>query len=306
MNQETTKQQELAATPETLNSRGNVRTTIGGDVEFIVATDGDFVRFDDMEQMERQRDMAQKQAGDWEDTFTALIDKIGYTEEVATQAEAATGKKWASDGIAWWWDKQLDEARCQLAEVKKLTDHPETVGERPWVDGLTVREKVLKLLDERSKFRWGLRMANQQLTRLDGQLADAQAQNLALREALTNCREDSAELLGERHWWQHEPRCGYDERYKAIESNVTGADKALSAPPPPVVPQSRYDELWRLSQDLVDAHDELRDIVLHERGPLAEEHAPVNAVLGAIDDSFSAAIEALAAHEAIKAQEKRV
>ena len=50
-----------------------------------------------------------------------------------------------------------------------------------------------------------------------------------LAEALRECREDSVELLGERDWWQNEPRCDYDKRYQEICDNVTRADAALQS-----------------------------------------------------------------------------
>ena len=48
-----------------------------------------------------------------------------------------------------------------------------------------------------------------------------------LAEALRYCREDSVELLGERDWWQNEPRLDYQKRYQETRDNVTRADEAL-------------------------------------------------------------------------------
>jgi hypothetical protein len=50
-----------------------------------------------------------------------------------------------------------------------------------------------------------------------------------LAEALQACREDSVELLGERCFWQNEPRCDYDKRYQETRNNVTRADEALQS-----------------------------------------------------------------------------
>jgi hypothetical protein len=50
-----------------------------------------------------------------------------------------------------------------------------------------------------------------------------------LAEALRYCREDSVELLGERCFWQNEPRCDYDKRYQETRNNVTRADEALQS-----------------------------------------------------------------------------
>ncbi len=48
-------------TPETKNARGNVRHTPGGDYLWESSEAGDYVRYDDMEQMERQRDEARRE-----------------------------------------------------------------------------------------------------------------------------------------------------------------------------------------------------------------------------------------------------
>jgi len=50
-----------------------------------------------------------------------------------------------------------------------------------------------------------------------------------LAKALEQCRDDSVELLGERDWWQHEPRCDYKKRYQETRDNVTRADEALKS-----------------------------------------------------------------------------
>jgi len=50
-----------------------------------------------------------------------------------------------------------------------------------------------------------------------------------LAEALRECREDSVELLGERCFWQNEPRCDYDKRYQVTRDNVTRSDEALQS-----------------------------------------------------------------------------
>ena len=50
-----------------------------------------------------------------------------------------------------------------------------------------------------------------------------------LAEALRYCREDSAELLGERDWWQSEPRCDYAKRWQETHDNLTRADEALQS-----------------------------------------------------------------------------
>ena len=60
-------------------------------------------------------------------------------------------------------------------------------------------------------------------------LSEITEQRDRLAEALRECREDSVELLGERDWWQNEPRCDYQKRYQETRDNVTRADEALQS-----------------------------------------------------------------------------
>jgi hypothetical protein len=55
----------------------------------------------------------------------------------------------------------------------------------------------------------------------------ALADRLAAR--LEQCREDSIELLGERHWWKDEPGSEYSKRYEETAENVVAAAEALDA-----------------------------------------------------------------------------
>jgi len=57
-----------------------------------------------------------------------------------------------------------------------------------------------------------------------------------LAEALRYCREDSAELLGERDWWQTEPRLDYQKRWQETHDNLTRADEALQSLTPNTEP----------------------------------------------------------------------
>jgi hypothetical protein len=67
------------------------------------------------------------------------------------------------------------------------------------------------------------------LGRTQEKMFDAERQRDRLAEALQACREDSVELLGERCFWQNEPRCDYDKRYQETRNNVTRADEALQS-----------------------------------------------------------------------------
>jgi uncharacterized protein (DUF3084 family) len=61
------------------------------------------------------------------------------------------------------------------------------------------------------------------------ELATVTEQRDRLAEALKACREDSAELLGERDWWQAEPRCDYQKRWQDTHDNLTRADETLQS-----------------------------------------------------------------------------
>jgi regulator of replication initiation timing len=63
----------------------------------------------------------------------------------------------------------------------------------------------------------------------NGYVQELEQQRDRLAVALQECREDSVELLGERDWWQNEPRLGYQKRYQDTRDNVTRADEALAA-----------------------------------------------------------------------------
>jgi hypothetical protein len=63
---------------------------------------------------------------------------------------------------------------------------------------------------------------------LEEELTIVTEQRDRLAEALEECKEDSIELLGERDWWQNEPRCGHKKRYEETSENITRADKILA------------------------------------------------------------------------------
>jgi len=55
---------------------------------------------------------------------------------------------------------------------------------------------------------------------LRSELTAVTEQRDRLAEALRECCEASVELLGERDWWQDEPRCDYQKRYQETRDNV--------------------------------------------------------------------------------------
>ena len=105
--------------------------------------------------------------------------------------------------------EQRDEAREQLAEIEdkmrvELGGHPNS---KLWGEAglIAATMRCVDALDEVTE------------------------QRDRLAEALQACREDSVELLGERCFWQNEPRCDYDKRYQETRNNVTRADEALQS-----------------------------------------------------------------------------
>jgi chromosome segregation ATPase len=101
--------------------------------------------------------------------------------------------------------EQRDRAWQTIAEIKRDIMEDETFG-----------DVVIKLWQE--------------------PLDEAIEQRDRLAEALQECREDSVELLGERDWWQNEPRCDYQKRYQETRDNVTRADEALQSLTPTILP----------------------------------------------------------------------
>jgi hypothetical protein len=71
--------------------------------------------------------------------------------------------------------------------------------------------------------------SEQEVSVLLGELHKLTEQRDRLAEALRECCEDSIELLGERDWWEDEPRCGRQKRYQETCDNVTRANKALQS-----------------------------------------------------------------------------
>lgn len=71
--------------------------------------------------------------------------------------------------------------------------------------------------------------------KLERELNEAREQLKSMREAireghdaLTECVDDSGELLAERGWWQDEPRCDYQIRYDEHKQRIKAAKAALA------------------------------------------------------------------------------
>lgn len=47
------------------------------------------------------------------------------------------------------------------------------------------------------------------------------------KQLLEDLYENTMELIGERHWWADEPRCGYQERYEGYAANAEDAGNIL-------------------------------------------------------------------------------
>lgn len=71
--------------------------------------------------------------------------------------------------------------------------------------------------------------------KLERERDEAREQLQAMREAikegydaLTECVDDSGELLAEHGWWKDEPRCGYQVRYDEHKQRIEDAEAALT------------------------------------------------------------------------------
>jgi hypothetical protein len=107
--------------------------------------------------------------------------------------------------------------------------------ERGWHDGFHIHtgeeaKGLCEILNNLERERDEAREQHQILYEQTGNtIYEARKQRDRLAEALRECREDSVELLGERKWWQNEPRCDYQKRYQETRDNVTRADEALQS-----------------------------------------------------------------------------
>jgi antitoxin component of MazEF toxin-antitoxin module len=110
--------------------------------------------------------------------------------------------------------EQRDEAREQRDKLQQWKNDQMTVNSEWDV------QTVGKLL--------GLRIGESITLNIEPKIRELINQRDRLAEALEECKEDSIELLGERDWWQNEPRCGHKKRYEETSENITRADKILA------------------------------------------------------------------------------
>lgn len=80
--------------------------------------------------------------------------------------------------------------------------------------------------------------------KLERELNEAREQLEAMREAikegydaLTECVDDSGELLAEHGWWKDEPRCDYQIRYDEHKQRIENAEAALTKLKPFIKPK---------------------------------------------------------------------
>jgi hypothetical protein len=125
-------------------------------------------------------------------------------------------------------ERERDEAREALKTGGMLNiidraahDRAAAIRERDEARAETIRTR--EFMD------YGFAKAQEELT-------DMTAQRDRLAGALRYFREDSAELLGERDWWQSEPRCDYAKRWQETHDNLTRADEALQSLTPKAEP----------------------------------------------------------------------
>lgn len=110
--------------------------------------------------------------------------------------------------------QQLDEVTKQRDEAIRRQGGPEVMS------ALTVIDTINGLLE-----RAGI--TGDKTTQRKVILLVQQRDELV--NALINCREDSVELLGERHWWKDEPRLELQARYEETAENVRKADATIAA-----------------------------------------------------------------------------
>jgi hypothetical protein len=112
-----------------------------------------------------------------------------------------------------------------------MTDTPETDAAE-W--GITPNDMVVRsgLARKLELERNGLHASHNKNAAYSAELLELcwtlRKERDALLKALEECKEDSIELLGERDWWQNEPRCDHKERYEKTQNNITRADAALA------------------------------------------------------------------------------
>jgi hypothetical protein len=94
---------------------------------------------------------------------------------------------------------------------------------------LITKRELTTITEQRDKAQSELDRGLKENQELWASNAELTEQRDRLAESLRKCREDSVELLGEREWWQNEPRCDYDKRYQETRDNVTKADEALQS-----------------------------------------------------------------------------
>ena len=108
------------------------------------------------------------------------------------------------------WETYCDECYYHMWRLRRKT-------ERGWHDGFHINK------GDEAKGLCDL------LNNLERERDEARGQRDRLAKALRECREDSVELLGERDWWQHEPRGDYQKRYQETRHNAKRADEALQS-----------------------------------------------------------------------------
>ena len=124
-------------------------------------------------------------------------------------------------------ERELTAAREEINILKsKYADHH--------VEAERITSEIKTVTEQRDGLRSGIDYASDQLSKVT-------EQRDRLAEALRECREDSVELLGERDWWQNEPRLNYGKHYQATRDNVTRADEALQSLTPNSIGEARAD-----------------------------------------------------------------
>jgi len=158
----------------------------------------------------------------WEMIAFAMKDKAVELDELLKSAVNETWKVGTHN------EELQAELTAARAEVERLTKWTTTNGVQDLADQLKEARAEIERLDTASIHSCSdtCQRPNCVLRR---ELRSVTEQRDRLAEALKQCRDDSVELLGERDWWQHEPRCDYLKRYQETRDNLTRADEALQS-----------------------------------------------------------------------------
>lgn len=186
------------------------------DAPWLYYVNADFAR-----KLERERDEAREELQQWK-----MLCAWGGTPEHIDQfikgQQSRIHQAQDIEETCEQLERDLNEALAKLSTVYRWI-------ERNHSDGFIDSQSHLQNLD-RVADAW-----HDKLEDMQRELGKTRDQLEAMREAikegydaLTECVDDSGELLAERGWWRDEPRCGYQARYDEHKQRIEDAEAALT------------------------------------------------------------------------------